>query len=501
MYFAVPTRSAATELHARISKLMGQVHPLVVARVVRAVPGMIDTDHALNIWDEQPTLPTWALGSARRVMAAPIAVGTIDQAMLSQLRTKHSWLRAWCLARQLLVIDEVHASDPYMSEIITHLVHEHLALGGYALLMSATLGEALRAKLERRPRATIAAAIARPYPQVSTPEITVEVFTSAARTTNIVICEHSNALRRALEAIASNQAVLWIRSTVADALDDYHAFQSLGSNTILHHSRFADIDRQYLDQKVLRILGPGGQRAGVVIVGTQTLEQSLDIDADLLVTDVIPADVLLQRLGRLHRHRTNTEPTAILLEPGDWDARVRADGRPLGGSGFGWAWIYSPLAVRETVERLRVHSKVSVPDDVREMVELATHTDHLEARARVYGKRWIALWHRLYGNAIAETQQAIAGLVDRTRDYSAALINERVPTRLGDGSVDVEVDGRLISPFTGERIKVLSIRGNWLRNAEPGSMADVVSIEATGRTTLDVDGVRFHYDVEGLHRA
>ena len=396
MYFAVPTRSAATELHARISKLMGQVHPLVVGRVVRAVPGMIDTDHAANIWDE-PTLPTWALGSARRVMAAPIAVGTIDQAMLSQLRTKHSWLRAWCLARQLLVIDEVHASDPYMSEIITHLVNEHLALGGYALLMSATLGEALRAKLERRPRAKITTAIARPYPQVSTPEIRAEVSTSTARATNIVICEHSNALTRALEAIASNQAVLWIRSTVADALDDYHAFRSLGANTILHHSRFADIDRQYLDQKVLRILGPGGQRVGVVIVGTQTLEQSLDIDADLLVTDAIPADVLLQRLGRLHRHRTNTEPTAILLEPGDWNARVRADGRSLGGPGFGWAWIYSPLAVRETVERLRVHSKVSVPDDVREMVELATHTDHLEARARVYGERWIALWHRLYG--------------------------------------------------------------------------------------------------------
>jgi hypothetical protein len=83
------------------------------------------------------------------------------------------------------------------------------------------------------------------------------------------------------------------------------------------------------------------------------------------------------------------------------------------------------LAVRETVERLRVQSKVSVPDDVREMVELATHTDHLEARAQIYGARRIALWHRLYGKAMAETQQAIAGLVDRTRDYSAALINER----------------------------------------------------------------------------
>src|SRR5206468_9285544 len=97
---------------------------------------------------------------------------------------------------------------------------------------------------------------------------------------------------------------------------------------------------------------------------------------------------------------------------------------------------------------------------------------------------------------------ALAGLVDRTRDYGAALVNERVPTRLGDGSVDVEVDGQLISPFTGEGIKALSIRGNWLKNAEPGSMAHVVAIEAAiGQTTLDVDGVRFRYDVEGLHRA
>jgi hypothetical protein len=79
----------------------------------------------------------------------------------------------------------------------------------------------------------------------------------------------------------------------------------------------------------------------------------------------------------------------------------------------------------------------------------------MDCFASLHGERWIALWHRLYGKAIAETQHALAGLVDRTRDYGAALINERVPTRLGDGSVDVEVDGRLISSFTGERIKVL----------------------------------------------
>jgi CRISPR-associated endonuclease/helicase Cas3 len=369
MYFAVPTRSAATELYDRISKVMSSAHRSLLGRVIRAVPGMLDADRPAGIWDE-PTMPTWALGSMRRVMSAPIAVGTIDQAMLAQLRTRHSWLRGWCLARQLLVIDEVHASDPYMSEIITRLVEEHLLLGSYALLMSATLGETLRAKLERRPRVDISSAIARLYPQVSTPSKQLTIEMAQIRTTNVVIEDRAVAIARAGEAVEQGDAVLWIRSTVADALDDYHAFQSAGVAVMLHHSRFADADRKYLDRKVLQLIGLGAHRSGIVIVGTQTLEQSLDIDADLLISDAVPADVLLQRLGRLHRHRSGTVPIAVVLEPGDWEARVTFEGRPLGGPGHGWAWVYSPLSVRETVDWLRLHQQISVPNDVREIVEL-----------------------------------------------------------------------------------------------------------------------------------
>jgi CRISPR-associated endonuclease/helicase Cas3 len=497
MYFAVPTRSAATELHDRVSKIVGRVHKSLVGRVVRAVPGLLDTDHPTNIWDE-PTTPTWALGSTRRVMAAPIAVGTIDQAMLSQLRTRHSWLRAWCLARQLLVIDEVHASDSYMSEIITRLVNEHLMFGGYALLMSATLGETMRAKIEHRQPVDLGAAIARRYPQVSTKNCQLDVDSTEVRTTGIVIEAKTVALSRVVGAVGGGEAVLWIRSTVADALNDYHAFQSAGASVMLHHSRYADVDRQYLDREVLRVLGPGGQRAGIVIVGTQTLEQSLDIDADLLITDAVPADVLLQRLGRLHRHRTGTAPTAVVLDPGNWDHRVTSDGRPLGGPDHGWAWIYNPLAVRETLQWLRIHRTISVPANVREMVELATHADHLKNRAESYGGRWVVLWQCMFGNAMADAQQALAGLIDRQLGYVQALVNERVPTRLGDGSVDVEVRGALRSPFTQASIEALSIRANWLRGAQPGSVADVVGIDNLGRTLLDVNGVRLAYGVEGL---
>jgi hypothetical protein len=80
------------------------------------------------------------------------------------------------------------------------------------------------------------------------------------------------------------------------------------------------------------------------------------------------------------------------------------------------------------------------------------------------------------------------------------LVNERVPTRLGDGTVDVEVDGELFSPFTGAPIDVLSIRANWLRQAQPGSNAQVITVETGGRTILEVDETRFRYDFEGLNR-
>ena len=110
LYFAVPTRSAATELHARVGAIMSAAHPDLRGKVIRAIPGALETDDG--------TLTTWALGSTRKAMSAPIAVGSIDQALLSQVKTKHAWMRSLWLARQLLVIDEVHASDTYTGELM-----------------------------------------------------------------------------------------------------------------------------------------------------------------------------------------------------------------------------------------------------------------------------------------------------------------------------------------------------------------------------------------------
>src|SRR5215203_6203551 len=137
-------------------------------------------------------------------------------------------------------------------------------------------------------------------------------------------------------------------------------------------------DRRWLDQRLLQIFGTRGQRIGIIAVTTQTAEQSLDIDADLLITDACPADVLLQRLGRLHRHRVGTRPTAVMIDPGPLDSYLTSQGQVRGRRGQGWPWVYQNLlSVRATLNWLQERKQITVPDDCRILVERATHADYL----------------------------------------------------------------------------------------------------------------------------
>ncbi len=481
LYFAVPTRSAATELHARVSALMTAAHPYLRGKIVRAIPGSIDTDDG--------TLTTWAVGSSRKTQSAPVAIGSIDQALLSQVKSRHAWMRSLWLARHLLIIDEVHASDTYTGELMLRLVQEHMRAGGYVLAMSATLGEALRAKLVSRPLASFAQAVAEPYPVVTSGPHRMPVA-APGRNVRLRMDGYRTAMAHAVHAAQVDRAVLWIRSTVANAIDDWEQFRQQGVPVMLHHSRYADEDRTWLDAQVLGVIGRAGQRRGVVIVGTQTLEQSLDIDADLLVTDACPADVLLQRLGRLYRHRTGT-PLAVLIHPEPWETYV-------GARRFQalqrWHFVYSPLMVRTTVEWVVALGLIRVPEDVREVVETATHPEHLAARARDYGPEWTAIEASMGAAAMQARQEALASLIDRSMHYRNNLVGDRVPTRLGDGTVEVPVQG-LVSPFTGRPLASIPIRAKWISSVPQGTIGVV---RQPG--VIDVGGVLFSYDERGLGR-
>ena len=222
------------------------------------------------------------MAAPKRVFAAPITVGTIDQALLSDIRTRHAWLRAALLSRHVLVIDEVHASDPYMSALTNALVRRHLNLGGYVLGMSATLGETALAMMQGRQRRSFADAVQVPYPAARAPSGDTALHGGERRAVEVGLMAHDRALETAIEASRRGQAVLLIRSTVADAVADFLAVSN-ETEAFLHHSRFALEDRSWLDRQLLGIFGPHGNRRGVVAVTTQTAEQSLDIDADLLI--------------------------------------------------------------------------------------------------------------------------------------------------------------------------------------------------------------------------
>jgi CRISPR-associated endonuclease/helicase Cas3 len=511
LYFAVPTRSAATELHARIGRLLSAQHPLLKGKIVRALPGLLDTDDP-SPPENPPDYPTetWAVAGPKRAFAAPVAVGTIDQALLSILRARHAWMRAAFLSRHLLVIDEVHASDPYMTALTRGLIERHLSLGGYVLAMSATLGETALATLTSRARRSIEQAIAAPYPAVRDSQgdpVLPRMADGSGRTVDVLVEPYQQATSRAQCAVVEGQSVLWIRSTVTDAVTDFQAFDATGTRSMLHHSRYAVEDRNWLDQQLIGVLGPNGSRdgsrSGILAVTTQTAEQSLDIDADLLVTDACPADVLLQRIGRLHRHRTGTRPTAVVIDPGDLEQYLTKKGKVRGCSGQGWPWVYDNLlSVHATLDWLLSHGSISVPGDCRVLVEQATHADYLRELAGSLDGYWVDLWRSLYDAAAIKAQLAEASVIDWGQPYRKALVDQWLPTRLGEGSVTVAVKN-VVSPFTGQRIEALPILLRWLPK---GQLLDAVlprkngpPVEAANQR-FRLGGVEFAYSRFGIQK-
>ena len=334
IYFALPTRSAASQIHSRVRRFIEKLFPGNAPGVMLAVPGYLHRaqEHETGLqdypvwWDDSyHDEITWAAENPKRYLAAQIAVGTVDQAMMGALRIKHSHLRAACLSRNLLVVDEVHASDRYMSEILAALLRIHTGAGGYALLMSATLGSVARARwLSNSETPALDESINAPYPAISFSEDSGALSPGeSSQNKRVSISSHpimsdfDGLARLALEAARSGAKVLVVRNTVDYAIGTQQAIERVASNEergllfslngilTLHHGRFAVADRRELDSRIENLLGNPRPSGGLVVVGTQTLEQSLDIDADLLITDLCPADVLLQRIGRLHRHRKN----------------------------------------------------------------------------------------------------------------------------------------------------------------------------------------------------
>jgi CRISPR-associated helicase Cas3/CRISPR-associated endonuclease Cas3-HD len=511
LYFALPTRVAARELYGRVLRYTERAFPNPDTRppVLLAVPGYarLDGVEARKFlpspevrWDDDTCQQwqerAWAAERPKRFLAATIVVGTVDQALLSALQTRHAHLRSVCLDRHLLVVDEVHASDPYMRRLLRGLLDHHLSLGGHALLLSATLGAVARAEFLAQSGGRIeppnfATACTAPYPSLTNRQGQQDVV---ARNGEAVPEKHvrvellptlsqpEGLLPEIARALKAKGRVLVVLNTVSRAISLQRAVEThpeippaalfrCGEVITPHHGRFAPVDREQLDAAVSARFGKGSALGPVLLIGTQTLEQSLDIDTDLLITDLCPMDVLLQRIGRLHRHHrerpagferaqcyvlTHTDPTLESL--------LRPDGKVTGVAGLGS--VYADLRVlRLTRDLLAETPEIVIPRDNRRLVEGATHPERLASLA---GERWRRHGENVEGAHLAQEIRAhYAALADLYKQpFGIFTFNElsaEARTRLGLDDLRVhlheDLPEDLLSPF-GQPLKELVIPGH-----------------------------------------
>ncbi len=517
LYFAVPTRAAAAQIQSRIDRAARET---CGAECFLALPGYLKAGEAegwaLPGWrvewsddaDAARREARWAAETPRRFLAAPVAVGTVDQVMLAGLQVKWAHFRAAALARSYLVIDEVHASDSYMSAVLERVVRDHVARGGHALLMSATLGSAARARL-------LGGARAKPAPHADYPALS---WIEGGKETHIapggserskavevtaapLIAEPEAVARLALAAARQGARVLVIRNTVDQVVAVQRAVEALDPKAPLlevngvpcpHHGRFAAEDRRLLDAAVEEVMGKRARAAGRIVCGSQTLEQSLDIDADFLVTDLCPIDVLLQRIGRLHRHSRSDRPAGfararcLVLLP-----QVLQPAQALLRFGLGpnreGAGVYPDITGLEAVRRLIGPGAVwTIPQDNRALVEAGTAPETLDRLAQEMGAEWKTARGKRLGAVIADAQFAVANLIDRRHAFDGAYEafnrEENIQTRVGTDRVQVPFAPGTRGPFA-ETITQINVPGHWhidgltaeteaaWREIEPGRLA------------------------------
>ena len=343
------------------------------------------------------TLPADWLRGRHRGLLNPGSVGTVDQLLVAGTLSKYVSMRHAGMAGKVIVIDEVHAYDVFMAEYL-HAVLRWCGAGGIpVILMSATLPPAMRRALVESyvqggdPSATaaIGSALSAPgaYPRITSWSATGDLRTSSclpARPTAAVRVEVDESedwddaervAQLALQEVANGGCALVIVNTVRRAQDVYTALTQWGIPTEILHSRLTTSQRAERAFGLLNMLGPdssvGNGRPGqLVVVATQVAEQSFDVDADVLISDIAPVDLLLQRIGRLHRHAShNPGRPANLSAP-----RTIVTGCTFSENGpprfvRAFQYVYDRWSLMRTAQLLATPNTVwSIPDDIPPLV-------------------------------------------------------------------------------------------------------------------------------------
>lgn len=419
LYFALPTTATSNAMYGRLGdyyrRLFTQdAHPSLVLAHGNRQLSKVFTDSIIDaplldrdyVSDKQVTDTTggiecraWLADNRKKALLADVGVGTIDQALLGILPRKHQSLRLLGLADKVLIVDEIHAFDTYTSQLLETLLSAHAAAGGSAILLSATLPAKLRDSLAtawldgramQRDTTTdehSAFPLATQVADGATEAWPLRTRANSHSSVGVAfVHDFAQAFAAIRQAAEAGQCACWIRNTVDDAIAAYDAaYAEFGDQALLFHARFTQADRQRIENITLGRFGKvstAAKRRGRILIATQVVEQSLDLDFDVIVSDLAPIDLLIQRAGRLHRHARTADgnllkgndaidqrPAAKLTvfappwhddPPEDW---VRAC---LPGTSYVYA---DPGVLWRTCRILRSEGTITLPQRARTLIE------------------------------------------------------------------------------------------------------------------------------------
>ena len=265
----------------------------------------------------------WISASRKRVFLGQIGICTVDQVLLSVLPVRHNFVRSFGVAKSVLIIDEVHAYDRYMYALLEEVLKRQKAAGGSAIMLSATLPAVQKKELfEAWHKGSGAKVIAdAPYPLLSKLTVAgIATFTAVdikdtppRRVVGIDLLETDDMeadeafLEKLASAAESGAMVAVVCNLVQSAQKTARRLRAIakvkGVAVDVFHARYRFKDRQVKEKAAKKLYGKDAPRdAGRILVATQVIEQSLDLDFDWLITQLCPVDLLFQRIGRLHRH-------------------------------------------------------------------------------------------------------------------------------------------------------------------------------------------------------
>ena len=385
IYFALPTKLTSDMIHRRVQNFVDQIcnQPTPVMLAHGSAWLNEEVMKIIQAGGEELSAGGSWFTPRKRTLLAPIGVGTVDQALMAVMNVKHFFVRAFGLAGKVVILDEVHSYDIYTGTILDKLVDALSQMGCTVIILSATLTADRKKTFFKHdlPKDNS-------YPLITSSNndnISVLQGESFSEKKIGIYFDYSSSLVDiadiAIKKAKHGECVLWVNNTVSAAQNAFRMVESLKPEKAfdvgLLHSRFTVKHRKKLEDDWMGKLGNEDGKCkvkrpnGCVLIATQVVEQSVDIDADFIITELAPMDMLIQRFGRLWRHervlRPSEKPDVLILtgdlkETGSKESLIEALGKNN-------SMIYSPFILWKTWNILKDKKNISIPAELRTILE------------------------------------------------------------------------------------------------------------------------------------